>query len=85
MVCGPSSGTLSHVRLCVKGARAVDVRVVRGRGFVHVHEPTVAGNLGFLRLQLRLEDELVGSLLLVGADDVDDLVVAHGVNLPCGA
>ena len=30
---------------------AVDVRVVRGRGFVHVHEPTVAGNLGFLRLE----------------------------------
>ena len=88
VVCGPSSGTLSHVQLCAKGARAVDavdVRVVRGRGFVHVHEPAVAGNLGFLRLQLRLEDELVGSLLLVGADDVDVLVVAHGVNLPCGA
>ena len=48
---------------------AVHVRVVWGRGFVHVHEPAVAGNLGFLRLQLRLEDELVGSLLLVGADD----------------
>ena len=88
MVCGPSSGTLSHVRLCAKGARAVDavdVRVVRGRGFVHVHEPTVAGNLGFLRLQLRLEDELVWSLLLVGVDGVGGRVVARDANLPRGA
>ena len=88
VVCGPSSGTLSHVRLCAKGARhcgCCGCACRAGLGFCACAWTCGAGDLGFLQLQLRLEDEPVGSLLLVCADDVGDLAVAHGANLPGGA
>ena len=88
VVCGLSSGTLSHVRLCARGARCCGCcgcACRAGLGFCACAWTCGAGDLGFLQLQLRLEDEPVGSLLLVGADGVDDLVVVHGASLPCGA